>query len=119
LNILDFVHIPIIALVQLVFSYYWSKKIRYRLVYTRKICLISAIGAFLNVWGLDVILHVFEVSNLKNAFIVSAGCWLVFVVGNSAKYYEIYGWSKKDFWLDYGGDFLGIVLSGLLIYLAT
>jgi hypothetical protein len=50
---------------------------------------------------------------------ISFGSWLVFVFATSAKYYAINGWSKKEFWLDYGGDLIGFFILGLGIYIIT
>lgn len=77
------------------------------------------LGSLFNVWGLDVIQREFMVESALNMVIVSAGCWLVFVLATNAKYLAIYGWSKRDFWLDYAGDLVSFIFSGILIYLAT
>lgn len=119
MNTLDVIHIPIIALIHLGLIYVWNLKIRKRAIRSKQVWLLSGFGALFNVWGLDVIQRDFVVDSLPNMLIVSAGCWLVFVVATTAKYYAIYGWSKKEFWLDYGGDLIGFLLSGTLIYLAT
>jgi hypothetical protein len=119
LRVLDIVHIPIIAMVQLAFTYVWNLKVRNRAFKSKTIWLLSFFGALFNVWGLDVIQRSFEVDTIHDMILVSAGCWLVFVVATSAKYYAVYGWSKREFWLDYGGDLIGFLLSGALIYLAT
>lgn len=80
---------------------------------------VSLFGSLFNVWGLDVIQRDFVVETLPSMITVSAGCWLVFVLATNAKYLVVYGWSKRDFWLDYGGDLLSFILSGILIFLAT
>ncbi len=115
----DVVHIPIIALIQLGLVYLWNLKVRNRAFRSKTIWLLAGFGCLFNVWGLDVIQRDFVVDSLPNMLTVSAGCWLVFVIATVAKYSAIYSWSKRDFWLDYGGDLLAFLLSGTLIYLAT
>lgn len=115
----DVVHIPIIALIQLGLLYLWNKKVRNRAFNSRMVWALAGFGCLFNVWGLDVIQRDFVVDSLPNMFTVSAGCWLVFVAATVSKYYAIYGWSKREFWLDYGGDLAAFLLSGTLIYLAT
>ncbi len=112
-------HIPIIALINLGFIYLWNLKIRSRAMRTPKVWAASFFGSLFNVWGLDVIQRDFVVDSLPNMIKVSAGCWLVFVVATNAKYLVIYGWSKRDFWLDYGGDLVSFILAGILIYVST
>ncbi|MBC7428964.1 MAG: hypothetical protein H7336_10155 [Bacteriovorax sp.] len=119
MRLMDIVHIPIIALIQLGFTCLWNLKIRKRAFNRLNIWLIAGFGTLFNVWGLDVIQREFVVDSLGNMLVVSAGCWLVFVVATTAKYYAVYGWSKREFWLDYGGDLLAFLLSGTLIYFAT
>ena len=116
---MDVAHIPIIALVQLGFTYIWNLKIRNRAFKSKNIWILAGLGSFFNVWGLDVIQRNFVVDSFSNMMVVSTGCWLVFVVATTAKYYLIYGWSKREFWLDYGGELIGFLLSGGLIFLAT
>lgn len=86
---------------------------------SRAVWAMSFFGSLFNIWGLDVIQRDFEVESLYKMIVVSAGCWLVFVLATNAKYMEIYGWSKRDFWLDYAGDLVSFILSGIIIYLAT
>lgn len=115
----DIIHIPLIAMVQLAFTYVWNLKIRHRAFKTPAVWGLALFGSLFNVWGLDVIQRDFMVDTLREMILLSAGCWLVFVLATNAKYLAVYGWSKKDFWLDYGGELLAFLLSGILIYLAT
>ncbi len=115
----DVIHIPIIALIQLGLIYVWNKKMRNRVFKSKEVWTLAGLGCLFNVWGLDVIQRNFVVDSLHNMLLVSVGCWLVFVAATVSKYYPIYGWSKRDFWLDYGGDLVAFVLSGTIIYLAT
>lgn len=89
------------------------------MIQDRRVWLFYGFGAFFNVWGIDVVHRAFMVDSFKNMLIMSTGCWLVFVAATTAKYYAIYGWSKTDFWLDYGGDLMAFLISGSFIYLAT
>ena len=113
------VHIPIIALVNLGIIYLWNLKVRNRAMRSQAVWVFSFFGSLFNVWGLDVIQRDFVVETLHSMVVVSAGCWLVFVLATNAKYLAIYGWSKRDFWLDYAGDLVSFIISGILIYLAT
>lgn len=115
----EVIHIPIIALVNLGVIYFWNLKMRNRVMKSPAIWGLSFFGSLFNVWGLDVIQRDFVVQSIPHMIIVSAGCWLVFVLATNAKYLAIYGWSKRDFWLDYGGDLVSFIFSGILIYLAT
>jgi hypothetical protein len=115
----DIIHIPIIAMIQLTLTYFWNLKVRHRTFKGHKVWLAAIFGSLFNVWGLDVIQRDFIVDDLYGMILLSAGCWLVFVVATNAKYMAIYGWSKRDFWLDYGGELLCFLLSGILIYIAT
>ncbi|MBC7714368.1 MAG: hypothetical protein H7177_13570 [Rhizobacter sp.] len=119
MKLMEVVHIPIIALIQLGFLYVWNLKMRNRAFRSKTIWMLAGLGSLFNVWGLDVIQRDFGVDTLFGMLEVSAGCWLVFVVATTAKYYAVYGWSKREFWLDYGGDLLAFLLSGSLIYAAT
>ncbi len=119
MNAMQVLHIPIIALINLGVIYLWNKKVRKRVFQTPKIWLYSFFGSLFNVWGLDVIQRNFVVENVPDMIKVSAGCWLVFVVATNAKYLVIYNWSKRDFWLDYGGDLVSYLLAGILIFVAT
>lgn len=116
---MDILHIPIIAAIQLGFIYLWNLKIRSRAFRSKEVWFFSLFGSLFNVWGLDVIQRDFVVDSVPNMILVSAGCWLVFVVATNLKYLPIYGWSKRDFWLDYGGELLGFILAGILVYVAT
>lgn len=91
----------------------------HRKLTSRRVWLLSFFGSLFNVWGLDVVQRDFMVDSLYEVLQVSAGCWLVFVLATNAKYWAIYGWSKREFWLDCGGDLLCFLVSGILIYLAT
>jgi hypothetical protein len=115
----DLIHIPIIALVHLGLIYLWNLKFRNRAFRAPLTWLLAGFGSLFNVWGLDVLQREFMVDSVYGVIQLSAGCWLVFIVATSAKYLSIYGWSKRDFWLDYGGDLACFLLSGLLIYSAT
>lgn len=115
----DIIHIPIIALIHLGALYFWNLKLRDRAFKSKQIWLLSFFGSLFNVWGIDVLQREFVVDSLYGVLQLSVGCWLVFVVATNAKYLSIYGWSKRDFWLDYGGDLLCFILSGMLIYAAT
>lgn len=115
----DVLHIPVIALVNLGFIYLWNLKVRNRAMKTPQVWLFALFGSLFNVWGLDVIQRDFVVDTLPNMIKVSAGCSLVFVLATNAKYRVIYGWSKRDFWLDYAGDLLSFILAGILIFIST
>ena len=115
----EIVHIPVIALINLGFIYFWSLKIRKKPLTGRAAWASAMFGAFFSTWGLDVMQRDFVSEGLLQAIRVSVGCWLVFVLAINLKYKAIYGWSRKDFWLDYGGDLLGFILVGILLYLAT
>jgi hypothetical protein len=115
----EMVHIPIIALVILGISYLWNLKISKRSFKSKQIWILAFFGPLFNVWGLDVLQREFGINSLYGVVQLSAGAWLVFVLATNAKYLAIYGWSKRDFWLDYGGDLLCFIISGLLIYAAT
>lgn len=111
--------IPIIALVNLAFMYFWNLKMRNRAFRTPKIWLIALFGSLFNVWGLDVIQRELMIDTVPQMIRASAGVWLVFVLATNAKYMAIYGWSKREFWLDYGGDLLSFILCGVLLFVST
>ena len=111
--------IPIIAIVNLGLMYVWNLKVRNRAFKTPKIWIIAALGSLFNVWGLDVIQREFMIDTVPQMIRTSAGTWLVFVLATNAKYMAIYGWSKREFWLDYGGDWVGFLLAGFLVYVST
>lgn len=119
MGISQIVHIPVIALVHLGITYLWNLKLRNRAMKSPAVWALALFGSLFNVWGLDVVQRDFVVDSVPNMITVSAGCWLVFVLATNAKYLAIYGWSKRDFWLDYGGDLVCFVVTGILIYLAT
>lgn len=119
MGISQIVHIPIIALINLGIIYFWNLKVRNRAFRSPGVWVLSFFGSLFNVWGLDVVQRDFVVESVPNMVLVSAGCWLVFVLATNAKYLAIYGWSKRDFWLDYAGDLVSFIISGILIYLAT
>lgn len=116
---MDILHIPIIAFIQLGFIYLWNLKVRNRAFRSPEVWFLSAFGSLFNVWGLDVIHRDFVVDSIPNMVLVSTGCWLVFVVATNLKYLPIYGWSKRDFWLDYAGELIAFVVSGILIFVST
>jgi len=115
----DIIHIPIIALIHLGITYVWNKKMRQRSLSGPLVWSLAIFGSLFNVWGLDVVQRDFMIDSLYEMIQLSAGCWLVFVLATNAKYWAIYGWSKREFWLDCGGDLLCFLLSGILIYLLT
>lgn len=119
MGIAQIVHIPIIALINLGIIYLWNLKVRNRAMRSQTVWVLSFFGSLFNVWGLDVVQRDFVVESLPNMIVVSAGAWLVFVLATNAKYLSIYGWSKRDFWLDYAGDLVSFIVSGILIYVAT
>lgn len=118
MDIIQVIHIPIIALINLGIIYLWNLKVRNRAMRSQAFGPF-VFGSLFNVWGLDVIQRDFVVESLYSMVIVSAGCWLVFVLATNAKYLAIYGWSKRDFWLDYAGDLVSFIISGILVYLVT
>jgi hypothetical protein len=119
LGISQIVHIPIIALINLGIIYFWNLKVRNRAFRSPSVWGLSFFGSLFNVWGQDVVQRDFVVESVPNMVLVSAGCWIVFVLATNAKYLAIYGWSKRDFWLDCVGDLISFIISGILIYLAT
>ena len=113
------IYIPIIALVAVAFTYGWNLKVRNRAFKSSEVWFLSLFGSLFNVWGLDVLQRELGVETVHNMVLLSASVWFVFVMATYAKYIPIYGWSKRDFWLDYGGDLISFILSGLLVFAVT
>lgn len=115
----DLIYIPIIAMVLVIVSYYWNLKIHHRKFIGFQRWILVFMGFLFNVWGLDVIQREFMVDNGFEMLKVCTGSWLVFVIATNVKYATVYGWSKRDFWLNYGGDLVNFIVAGLLIFLVT
>ena len=116
---MEIAHIPVIALIHLGFIYIWNLKVRNRAFRSKQIWIFAIFGSLFNVWGLDVIQREFTVDTVLEMIELTGGCWIVFVLATNAKYLPIYGWSKREFWLDYGGELIGFMLAGALVFAAT
>ncbi|MBY0414549.1 MAG: hypothetical protein K2Q18_10300 [Bdellovibrionales bacterium] len=119
MKVMEMAYIPIIALVHLGFIYIWNLKIRKRAFSGKKTWGLAFFGSIFNVWGLDALTRELVVDSIPDMIKVSTACWLVFVLATNAKYLAIYGWSKREFWLDYGGDWVGFIVAGILVFVMT
>lgn len=119
MSLFEWYYLPIAALINGFFTLMWQKKVGHKKIQGTKILCLIFIGSFFNAWGLDVIHRLVEVSTLTHVLQVSLGFWLFIVVSTSAKHHAINGWPKKLFWIDYGGDLIGFMIMGLVVYALT
>ena len=115
----EWYYLPIAALINSLFYFFWQKKLANKKIQGPKMLGFVFIGSLFNAWGIDVLQRMLDISTLLHILKISLGCWLMFVAATTAKHYAVNGWTKKDFWIDYGGDFIGFMLMGLIIYALT
>lgn len=115
----EWYYLPIAALVNGFFILFWQQKIGAKKIQGITCYVFIFLGSLLNAWGIDVVGRLADIGNLYHVLEVSLGCWLMFVAATSAKHYAVNGWSKKNFWIDYGGDLIGFVMMGLIIFALT
>jgi peptidoglycan biosynthesis protein MviN/MurJ (putative lipid II flippase) len=119
MSIHEWYYLPVGAIIGSLFQYFWMTKIAHKEVKGAQIIGLIFLGAFLTTWGIDVLQKTLDVSNLEHILKVSLGCWLMFAAASASKHYALNGWSKRKFWLDYGGDLFAFVLMGLVVYVLT
>lgn len=119
MDLSEWYHILIAALANCIFYLIWQKLVGQKKIRGLKTFGIIIIGIFFNAWGLDVMQRLLEITSLLNMMKISLGCWLMVAVATSAKHYAVNGWSKKNYWIDYGGDLCGFMLMGAVIYVLT
>ncbi|MGZ3789373.1 MAG: DUF1761 family protein [Bacteriovorax sp.] len=120
MNISEWYYLPVAALVNSFFLFFWNKRFAANKDLKRpRILGLIFLGSLLNAWGIDVVQKFSDVSSLKHVMQVSLGCWLMFAAASAAKHYAVNGWSKKNFRIDYGGDLIGFILMGLVVYVLT
>ncbi|MFA6237812.1 MAG: hypothetical protein WC635_10830 [Bacteriovorax sp.] len=115
----EWYYIPIAASVSSVFTFIWQKKIGHKQIQGIKTLGLIFFGAILNCWGMDVLQRMVDVTTFNQMMQVSLGCWIYIAAATSAKHYALHGWSKKSFWIDYGGDLASFLLMGSIIYALT
>lgn len=119
MRLTEWYYLPIAALINGIFLYFWQKNIAQKRVTGGLTLGAIFLGSLLNAWGLDVIQRLAEVMQFADMAKVVFGCWLMFVAATSAKYYAINGWSKRLFFIDAVGDLIGFSLMGMVIYYLT
>ena len=116
MRVQEMIHIPAIALISLIFTYFWNLKVKNRVFRSPYVWGATALGALFSTWGLDVLMQGLEAESYYDSVQISAGVWLVFILATNLKYGVIYSLPRRDFWADYGGDLLALILAGVLIY---
>lgn len=115
----EWYYLAIAALVNSFFYIFWHKQFGPKKVYELQTLVLIFIASFFNAWGMDVIQRMLDVFTLIQMMKISLGCWLMFAVATSVKHYKVNGWSRKNFWIDYGGDLIGFMIMGQVIYALT
>ena len=115
----EWYYLPVAALINSFFTIYWQKIMSQQKGISKNILLIVFLGSLFTALGLDVLQRLLDIDSLIQALKISLGCWLMFAVATGAKHYAVNGWSKKNFWIDYGGDLIGFMMMGLIIYALT
>ena len=115
----EWYYLPIAAVVNGLFQIFWQKQVAGKTLKRFWPLALVFVGSLLNAWGIDVIQRVYDIFSFVHVMKVSLGCWLMFSAATSAKHYADNGWSKKNFWIDYGGDLIGFSLMGIIIYVLT
>ncbi len=99
-----------------IFHYFWITKVAKKEVKGIGVFVILILSSFFVAWGIDVIQKYLDISSIVHIIKISLGCWIMFAVATGSKHYAINGMSKKKFWIDYGGDLVSYLLSGILIW---
>ncbi len=115
----ELIYIPLIALILLGLTVLWDLKIKQTKIKSLKNKAIIYLCLSFNVWGLDVIQREFNSDSWFGILKICLGAWLVFVVATNVKHSLDNGWSKREFWLNYGGDLANFIVAGALLHLAT
>lgn len=119
MSLSEWYYLPIAALINSLFTFGWQKSVGHKMVKGRLVWALIFFGSLFNAWGMDVLQRMVEVTTLYHMLQISLGCWLFIAVSTSAKHHALNGWSKKIFWIDYGGDLIGFILMGLIIFVLT
>ncbi|MDD4974063.1 MAG: DUF1761 family protein [Bacteriovorax sp.] len=119
MSLSEWYYLPIAALTNSLFYLFWQKKMGLKKIHGFKTLSLIFFGSLFNAWGLDVIQRMLEIFTIVQMMKISLGCWLMIAAATSAKHYAVNGWSKKNFWIDYGGDLIGFMIMGLIIYALT
>ena len=115
----EWYYLLVAALFNCLFYCSWQKIVGKKKVHGLGAFILIFFGSLFNAWGMDVLQRLLEVYTIFQMMKISLGCWLMFAASTSAKHYAVHGWSKKNFWIDYGGDLIGLMVMGLIIYALT
>lgn len=113
------IYLLIVGVVNLAFVYYWQLKVRKKPIEGRISWVACILSSGLNAWGMDVIQKGFGAYLFIHVLQISLGVWVFMTAATALKHYAINGWSKRDFWLDYGGDLASYFLLGILLFVIT
>ena len=78
--------------------------------------LVSFIGSLWASYGMFVLLKHVRPNGIFELFSVAVGTWLFVIVALGVKSYAFRGKTIKDFIIDYGIDFIGLVLMCFIIW---
>lgn len=119
MSLSEWYYLPVAALINSLFTVFWQTKWNQKKIQGYGLWIVIFLGSLFSAWGIDVIQRMVDATDLVHIMKISLGCWLFIAVATSAKHYAIKGWSKKSFWIDYGGDLIGFILTGLVIHILT
>jgi len=115
----EWYYLPVAALFNSCFYYFWQKKYGKKDIRGLHTLGLIFAGSLFNAWGLDVLQRMLDIFTLVHMLKISLGCWLMFVAATSARHFAVNGWTKNKFWIDYGGELIGYLAMGLIIYALT
>jgi hypothetical protein len=115
----EWYYLFVAALVNSCLQFFWMTKIANKSVQGVKVYSVIFIGSLLSAWGIDVLQRMLDIFTIVHILKIALGCWLMFAAATASKHYAVNHQSIKQFWLDYGGDLVGFLVMGLIIYALT
>jgi hypothetical protein len=112
-------HILTASVVGMIFHFLWSTYLKKVDVKNVKSIVLLFVLSFFQAWGLDILQADFEIHSVFNMLRLCVGAWMCLTASASFKMYLNKSWNRREFLIEHGGEFVGIILIGLLIFALT
>jgi hypothetical protein len=101
------------------FHFLWSTFLKKVDLKNFKAIVLLFVFSFFQSWGLDILQADFEVHKSFDMLRLCVGAWMCLTASATFKIYLNKSWNRREFLIDHGSEFIGILMMGFLIFALT